>query len=83
MTELHVTMLHHEHRVLAVGNDRLVIAGMHDLAERQFGGEGPNIETTMEGAPDVPRILLAHQLRDAATYSNFADVHLSGIPTEA
>lgn len=78
MKELHVTMLHNEHRVLTIDNERLVIAGMPDLAERQFGGEEPNIEATMEGAPDVPRILLAHQPRDAATYSRFADVHLSG-----
>lgn len=78
MKELHVTMLNNEHRVLTIGNERLVIAGMPDLAERQFGGEGPNIEATMEGAPDTLRILLAHQPRDAATYSNFADVHLSG-----
>ena len=78
MTELHVTMLHNEHRVLAVGNDRLVIAGMPDLAERQFGGKGPNIDATMEGTPDAPRILLAHQPRDAALYSSFVDVQLSG-----
>lgn len=78
MAELHVIMLHNEHRVLVVGNDRLVIAGMPDLAERQFGGEGPNIETTMKDAPDVSRILLEHQPRDASAYSHFADVQLSG-----
>lgn len=78
MKELNVIMLHNEHRVLAVGEDRLIIAGMPDPTEQQFGGEGPNIELTMKDAPDAPCILLEHQPREASTYSHFADIQLSG-----
>ena len=78
MQALQVTMLHNEHRVLTIGNEKLVIAGMPDRTERAHGGEGPDIEATMEGAPEVTRILLAHQPRDAASCSRFADVQLSG-----
>lgn len=78
LEKLHVTMLHNEHRVLTVGGDRLVIAGMPDRTERRFGGEGPDIRAALQGAPDAPRILLEHQPRDAAAYAPYADVHLSG-----
>lgn len=78
LEKLHVTMLRNEHRVLSIGNDRLVIAGMPDRTERRFGGEGPDIKATLQDAPEVPRILLEHQPRDAAAYAPYADVHLSG-----
>lgn len=78
LEKLHVTMLRNEHRVLNIGNDKLVIAGMPDRTERRFGGGGPDIKATLQDAPDVPRILLEHQPRDAAAYAPYADVHLSG-----
>lgn len=78
LEQLHVTMLHNEHRVLTIGNDTLVIAGMPDRAERRFGGEGPDIRAALRDAPDAPRILLEHQPRDAASYAPYADAHLSG-----
>lgn len=78
LEKLHVTMLHNEHRVLNVGDDRLVIAGMPDRSERRFGGEGPDINATLQGAPDALRILLEHQPGDAAAYAPHADLLLSG-----
>lgn len=39
----------------------IVLGGVDDFAGARFGGEGPNLAKTMAGAPDAPRILLAHQ----------------------
>lgn len=74
---LGVVMLHNEHRVVSAGGGRLVIAGVPDLVEKQFGGEGPNISKALEGAPDAPCVLLAHQPRGAAANAN-VDIQLSG-----
>ena len=78
LEKLHVIMLHNEHRVLNVGDDKVVIAGMPDRAERRFGGKGPDINATLHDAPDALRILLAHQPGDAAAYAPHADLLLSG-----
>lgn len=78
LQKLHVTMLFNEHRVLHVGGDKIVIAGLPDHAARSFGGKGPDCDAALRGAPDAPRILLAHQPRDAAKNSLCADVQLSG-----
>ncbi len=78
LEELGVTMLDNEHRVLAIGADRLVLVGLPDHTAQRFGAEGPNIDKAVQGAPDATRILLAHRPRDARAHSPYVDVHLAG-----
>ena len=78
LQELRVTMLDNAHRVLKVGQDQLVVAGVSDQTERRFGGEGPNIVKALQGAPDAPRILLGHRPSDAPTHAPYVDVQLAG-----
>ncbi|NLZ17446.1 MAG: metallophosphoesterase [Desulfobulbaceae bacterium] len=78
LEELQVTMLDNTHRVLTIGEDKLVLAGISDPVERRFGGEGPNIVEALAGAPDAPRILLGHRPSDAPSHAPYVDVHLAG-----
>lgn len=79
--KLGITMLHNEHRILAVaGGAKLVIAGVPDQAGLHYGGAGPNITTALAGAPDTVRVLMAHRpngIVGIAGRSN-ADLQLSG-----
>ncbi|CCM78910.1 metallophosphoesterase [Rhizobium mesoamericanum] len=66
-TSLGIHMLTNEHAVIERGGDRIVIAGVTDLAA--FGRKMPNPDLTaaLEGAPaEAPVILLDHQPRMAA-----------------
>lgn len=75
---LGISMLHNEHRVLK-GTDgaELVIAGVPDKAEIRSGGKGPDVAAALSGAPDVPRILLAHR-PNGISESIPADLQISG-----
>jgi len=72
-----IVMLHNEHRVLSVKGADLVIAGLPDHAEQQFGGPGPDIRKALEGAPEAVRVLLAHQPHGVSGNTG-ADIRLSG-----
>ena len=74
---LGIVMLHNEHRVLSVKGVDLVIAGLPDHAEQQFGGPGPDIRKALEGAPEAVRVLLAHQPHGVSGNTS-ADIQLSG-----
>ena len=74
---LGIVMLHNEHRVLSVKGVDLVIAGIPDHAEQQFGGPGPDIRKALEGAPEAVRVLLAHQPHGVSGNTS-ADIQLSG-----
>lgn len=39
----------------------IVLGGVDDFAGARHGGDGPSLTKTFSGAPDAPRILLAHQ----------------------
>jgi predicted MPP superfamily phosphohydrolase len=60
---LGATPLINEHRVVSMGDDRLVLAGIADLAAGRFDGAAqPDIDRALADTPaGVPRILLAHQ----------------------
>lgn len=78
-TRLGVAMLHNEHRVLSVGDSRLVIAGVPDIQEQRFGGEGPDAAKALAGAPDAVRVLLDHRPSGAAAGAAAgAQIQLSG-----
>lgn len=75
LRESGITVLNNEHRVISVGGERLVIAGVDDL----WGG-APDLQAALTGAPaDAPVILLAHSpdYVDEACHSGVA-VQLSG-----
>ncbi|NCC84198.1 MAG: metallophosphoesterase [Clostridia bacterium] len=73
---LGIEMLHNEHRVLSVDGEEIVIAGVPDIQEQRFGGEGPDVDKAFRGAPDTTRILLDH--RPGTAGSTLANVQLSG-----
>lgn len=75
--KLGIIMLHNEHRVLSFNGADVAIAGIPDRTELRFGGQGPDIQTALKGAPDTVRVLLAHQPRDASGDAG-ADIQLSG-----
>ena len=74
---LGVDMLHNEHRVLSVRGSELVIAGVPDIQESRFGGEGPDPRKALAGAPDAVRILLDHR-PGGSVGGSLAHVQLSG-----
>jgi predicted MPP superfamily phosphohydrolase len=60
--QLGMTVLHNEHRVLERGQGRLVLGGVPDLQGGRFDpSHRPDVDATFKGAPDAPRVLLAHQ----------------------
>lgn len=76
--QLGIRMLHNQHETLSIdGGANLVIAGIPDRTEARFGGPGPDVQNTLEGAPDVFRVLLAHRPDDASGIHG-ADIQLSG-----
>lgn len=59
---LGMTVLHNSHRVLRRGAGSLVLGGVPDLQGGRFvASHQPDVDAAFAGAPDVPRILLAHQ----------------------
>lgn len=75
---LGISMLHNEHRVLMVEEGaELVVAGVPDKTEMRSGGKGPDVGATLSGAPNVPRILLAHRPNGISETID-ADLQLSG-----
>jgi len=77
LESLGVRMLHNEHVVVEANGARLIVAGVPDLSESRFGGEGINLDKALRNAPEAVRILLAHQPRGAAGHAG-VDVQLSG-----
>ena len=75
LSALGVTMLNNEHRVLPGG---LVIGGVPNNTSARFGGRGTDVKAAFSGAPEGPRILLAHKPNDKGLPSSVADVQLSG-----
>lgn len=75
---LGVTMLHNSHRMVDINGDKVVVAGLADLAALRFGMEGPNLEKALENAPEGLKILLDHQPRNARENGRFVDLQLSG-----
>lgn len=61
-----IQMLENEHHVTSRG---LILGGIPDRTEQRFGGEAPDTSKAFANAPAGPRILLAHQPRDAAALS--------------
>ena len=57
-----VTMLENEHRLLARGEGRLVLAGVPDQQGARMGRAAPDPDKALAGAPrGVPVILMAHR----------------------
>ena len=77
LARLGVAMLHNEHRVLSAPGGEVVIAGVPDIQEGRFGGEGPDAGKALAGAPDAVRILLDHRPGGRWAGSG-AQVQLSG-----
>ena len=81
VARLGLRVLNNEHRVLAVGNARLVVAGVTDLsAGNMLQGHASDARRALDGAPPADyRILLAHQPRSfPAAQRAGADLVLSG-----
>lgn len=79
LQKLNIDMLHNEHRLISKDGAQIVIAGMPDLVERKFQGEGPLIDKAFQDAPEnTVRILLEHQPKEAKLHLNKADLQLSG-----
>ncbi|MGN0009588.1 MAG: metallophosphoesterase [Desulfovibrionaceae bacterium] len=77
LKELGVDMLNNEHRVLTINGASVIVGGVPDRMAPRFGGAGPDARRAFAGAPAGPRILLAHQPRDARE-NTAADLQLSG-----
>ena len=75
---LGVVMLSNDHKTLSVrGGAELVIAGVPDPVGQRFGGPAPDPGKALMGAPDVLRVLLAHQPNGVSGHTG-ADIQLSG-----
>lgn len=63
LTDLGMTVLHNEHRVLKKGAGSLVLGGVPDVQGGRFAQtHQPDVDAAFAGAPaGVPRVLLAHQ----------------------
>ena len=72
---LGVDMLNNEHRVLPGG---LVIGGVPDNTSARFGNGGTDVEAAFAGAPEGPRILLAHKPNDKELPAPGVSLQLSG-----
>jgi predicted MPP superfamily phosphohydrolase len=81
MTELGWQPLHNRHMVVERGGDRLVLAGIDDATALGSGqaGHGANLAEALQGAPDVPVLLLAHQPRQVVQAAEAGvDLQVSG-----
>ncbi|MDP9839759.1 putative MPP superfamily phosphohydrolase [Neorhizobium huautlense] len=56
-----IRMLLNNHSVIERGNDKLVLAGLTDLAARGSAFLQPDLDAALHGAPQAPIILLEHQ----------------------
>lgn len=72
---LGVDMLNNEHRVLP---GSLVIGGVPDNTSARFGSGGTDVKAAFAGAPEGPRILLAHKPNDKGIPAPGVDLQLSG-----
>ena len=75
LDRLGVDMLNNEHRVLEGG---LVLGGVPDNTAARFGGRGTDVNAAFEGAPEGPRVLLAHKPNDKGVPAPGIDLQLSG-----
>lgn len=75
LTALGVDMLNNEHRVLGGG---LVLGGVPDNTAARFGGRGTDVKAAFAGAPEGPRVLLAHKPNDKGIPAPDVDLQLSG-----
>ena len=75
--KLGIVMLNNEHRTLSIHGKELVLVGVSDLTAQQFGGEGPDIDKALDGAPPGVRILLKHRPSGASGNAR-VDLQLSG-----
>lgn len=78
LKNLGIRMLQNEHEVINVNNDKLVVAGIPDLAAEKFGLPEPDLEQTFRDAPESLRVLLAHQPKIFQKAMTEADIQLSG-----
>jgi predicted MPP superfamily phosphohydrolase len=77
---LGMTVLHNEHHVVTQGAGQLVLGGVPDVQGASFSpSHRPDVLEAFRGAPDAPRVLLAHQPRfaSAAKHANIS-LMLSG-----
>lgn len=75
LSALGIIMLNNEHRILP---GRLVIGGVPDDTSTRFGGHGVDVKVAFAGAPEGPRILLAHKPNDRGLPAPDVDIQLSG-----
>ncbi len=79
LQEAGVDVLHNRHVRLGDGRNSFVLAGVDDVAAKQYGGEGPDLVRAFEGAtPDLARVLLSHNPSFYPRASASADLVLSG-----
>lgn len=72
-----VMMLENKHHVITRGDAQLVIAGTSDRSALRYGAHGPDLKMALDGAPEAPTILLAHQPAGARQLQG-VDLQLSG-----
>lgn len=76
--DLGIHVLHNTHQVVQLERGHLVVVGLADYAESRFGGDAPDLQQALKGAPEeAVRILLMHQPRGASAHDS-VDVQLSG-----
>lgn len=76
MEDLGVRMLSNEHETVEANGEKVIVAGIPDLAASRFGFPPPSLDQAMKNAPEGLRLLLSHQPRvftEAQT-----DIQLSG-----
>lgn len=79
VTRLGLRVLQNEHVVLSHQGAALVIAGVNDYSAPKIPGIESSVSQALFGAPEGPRILLAHQPRTAeAANAEGVDLQLSG-----
>jgi uncharacterized protein len=78
IASLGVRVLSNEHVVLERGGECLVLGGVEDVIAVRFGSRS-DVNAAFAGAPEGPRVLLAHQPRSIAQASaNSVALQLSG-----
>jgi hypothetical protein len=72
--------LHNRHRLLERAGGRLLVAGLPDLSASRFGGEAPDAEAALRGAPARDfTLFLAHQPNSYRLIERVScDLQLSG-----
>lgn len=78
LRNLGIRILDNEHEAISVNENKLIVAGIPDLAASRFGLSEPDLDKALKDAPEGLRLLLAHQPKIFRESIKKADIQLSG-----